>query len=44
MGVTRPHNVAVQINTRCFARRGHQVAILSPAPADVPDIEVLAPS
>jgi glycosyltransferase involved in cell wall biosynthesis len=53
MGVTRPlricslgnaNNVAVQINTRCFARRGHQVAILSPVPAETPDIELLAPA
>src|SRR6185436_15004506 len=37
------NNVAVQINTRCFARRGHQVAILSPLAADAGDLEILSP-
>jgi glycosyltransferase involved in cell wall biosynthesis len=32
------------MRTRCFARLGHDVAILSADPASVPDLEVLAPS
>ena len=38
------NSVAVQINTRCFARRGHQVAILSPIPAPATDLEILTPT
>jgi glycosyltransferase involved in cell wall biosynthesis len=38
------NSVAVQIRTRCFARRGHQVVILSPVSAAVRDLEVLAPT
>jgi glycosyltransferase involved in cell wall biosynthesis len=38
------NSVAVQINTRCFARRGHQVAILSPLRAPVTNLEVLTPA
>lgn len=37
-------SVEVQTHTRCFARRGHQVAILSPVPAPARDLELLAPA
>ena len=42
--VGNANSVAVQIRTRWFALRGHDAVILSPFPADVRNVQVLAPS